>query len=237
LECADAIVTLRFMAKALAGGHGLMATFMPKPLYGSAGSGMHLSVYGQKNKKDLFTDESGRMTVEAKYFLGGLLSHSAGMSLLLNPLVNSYKRLVPGHEAPTHVYWSTENIEPYVRVPAGQGRRCLEVRAPDPSCNPYLSIAAVLAAGLDGIRSKTNAGEPINKDIARLSTRERGRLRVRPLPGNLGQAVDQFGKDRFLSQILGQDIARTLMRAKAEEWQDYIRQVHPWELEHYLAIT
>lgn len=238
LECADAIVTLRYVAKALAKDHGLIATFMPKPRFELAGSGLHLELTARSGGEDVFSFERGRLSNLAQHFIGGLLEHADGMCLLLNPLVNSYKRLVPGHEAPTHVYWSYSNIEPYVRVPyRADGPTAVEVRAPDPSCNPYLSIAAVLAAGLDGIERKIAPGEPIDKDIQRLSGREAGRLRVQPLPANLGEAVEAFRKDRYLFGVMGEVISRTVIRARSEEWESYIRQVHPWELDHYLVNT
>ncbi|MCZ7585953.1 MAG: glutamine synthetase family protein [Deltaproteobacteria bacterium] len=238
LACADSIITLRYAAKALALKHGLIATFMPKPIYATAGSGMHLSFSVRESGADPFAGTRGGLSRLAKAFIGGVLAHAEGLCMLLNPLVNSYKRLVPGHEAPTHVYWSRGNIEPYLRVPDRNGGDVLlEVRSPDPSCNPYLSIAALLAAGFDGVETNADPGEPIEKELGRLSGRERARLRVKSLPQNLGEAIEAFGKDRFHLKVLGPEIARTLMRAKREEWESYIRQVHPWELDNYLATT
>lgn len=237
LFAADAIVTLRYVAKSLAKNHGLVATFMPKPSNDLAGSGLHLSLSARREGEDVFALNKGELSETASHFIGGLLEHADGLCLLLNPLVNSYKRLVPGHEAPTHVYWSFSNVEPYVRVPRREGATVIEVRAPDPSCNPYLSIAAILAAGLDGVERRLDPGESIDKDIRRMSGRETGRLRIRSLPANLGEAVDAYRKDRYLAAVMGDVISKTLLRAKAEEWESYIRQVHPWELENYLVTT
>ncbi len=238
LECADAIVTLRFVTKAIAKRHGFVATFMPKPIYESAGSGMHISISAASGDGDAFRDGKGGLSKTAMRFMGGILTHGEGLCLLFNPLVNSYKRLVPGHEAPTHVYWSKSNIEPYIRVPdKGSEEMVLEVRGPDPSCNPYLSIAALIGAGLHGIEDKIDPGESVEKDIYKLSGREMGRLRIKKLPANLGEAVWEFEKDKILADELGKVISKTLAKAKSEEWRAYIRQVHPWELERYLVKT
>lgn len=238
LECADAIISLRFVTKAVAKQHGFIATFMPKPRASAEGSGMHISFSARREGRDAFHTSGDTMSREGRGFMAGLLAHAEGLCLLLNPLVNSYKRLVPGFEAPTHVYWSTDNLGPYVRVPAsGEGPAVIEVRGPDPSCNPYLSLAAMIAAGLEGIEEGLEPGEPVEKDIRRLSGREKGRLRVKGLPANLGDAVEAFVKDRLIAGVLGSVAAKTLIRAKTEEWLSYLRQVHPWELENYLSNT
>jgi glutamine synthetase len=238
LECADAIVTLRFVTKAIAKRHGFIATFMPKPIFGSAGSGMHISISATKGDQDAFSDAHGELSTLATRFMAGILSHGEGLCLLFNPLVNSYKRLVPGHEAPTHIYWSKRNTEPFIRVPDhGSEPAAMEVRGPDPSCNPYLSIAALIAAGFHGIDEKLDPWESVEKDIYKLSGREMGRLRIKKLPANLGEAVWEFEKDKVLADQLGKVISKTLARAKAEEWRSYIQQVHPWELDRYLAKT
>jgi glutamine synthetase len=169
-------------------------------------------------------------------YIGGLLSHTRGMLVITNPLVNSYKRLVPDFEAPTHVAWSEVNRSPLIRISArrGEGTLC-EFRLPDPACNPYLCMAAMLSSGLDGIRRRVDPGPPVNKDIFAMSRRERGRLRIQDLPGDLSEAVRAFEKDKFLQAAFGVHISSHIIDAKRSEWHEYIGQVHPWELERYLA--
>jgi len=238
VEAADTISTCRFVVRKIALEHGLHATFMPKPLFGRNGSGLHLYQALMKEGTNAFFDEKGAygLSSVALHYIGGILEHARGMVLITNPLVNSYKRLVPNYEAPTHVAWSEVNRSPLVRVSTrrGEGSLC-EIRLPDPSCNPYLCLAAILSAGLDGIRRKLDPGPPVNKDIMSLSRREMGRLGVHMLPGDLSEAVRAFEKDRFLQAALGPYIAGHMIRAKRQEWQEYIGQVHPWELDRYLA--
>jgi glutamine synthetase len=165
-----------------------------------------------------------------------MLAHARGMTVITNPLVNSYKRLAPNFEAPTHVAWSEVNRNPLIRPSdrRGEGTFC-EYRLPDPSCNPYLCLAAVLAAGVEGIRKQMDPGPPVNKDIYRMSQRERSRLRVESLPTDLSEAIRAFQKDKFLQNALGARISDHIIQAKRSEWQEYIGQVHPWELDRYLA--
>jgi glutamine synthetase len=157
------------------------------------------------------------------------------MCAVTNPLINSYKRLVPGYEAPTNIAWSERNRSPLARVPArrGIGTR-VELRMPDPSCNPYLAIACMLAAGLDGIRNKIDPGPPVNKNVFAMSHREKRRLRIDDLPGDLGEAVRALKKDPLIREALGSHILAHFVRAKEEAWREYIAAVHPWELERYL---
>jgi glutamine synthetase len=238
LEMADMIATLRMIARAVASAEGLHATFMPKPVYGRDGSGMHLHLCLRKGERNAFEDpkdENGLSNV-AKWFIGGLLQHARGFSAVTNPLINSYKRLVPGFESPTHLVWSEHNVNPLVRVPPtrGQQTRC-ELRSPDPSCNPYLALAVILGAGLAGIEEKIDPGPPISKNIYRMSARERARFNIDPLPADLHEATIALKKNKLVQEKLGPVIYRYLMEAQQALWRDYSQHVHPWEVEHYLA--
>jgi glutamine synthetase len=211
---------------------------MPKPLFGQNGSGLHLYQVLYQDGKNAFYDPKAkyRLSRVGMQYIGGLLAHTRGMVVITNPLVNSYKRLVPNYEAPTHVAWSEVNRSPLVRLSSrrGEGTLC-EFRLPDPSCNPYLCLATILSAGMDGIRRNMDPGPPVNKNIMTMSQRERSRLRIQNLPGDLSEAVRAFEKDRFLQQTLGDHITNHILEAKRAEWHEYIGQVHPWELDHYLA--
>ena len=238
LTMADHFATLRFVVRTIAVRHGLVATFMPKPLYGRAGSGMHTHQSLFAKGKNAFADPKGPVQLSdvGRSYIGGLLRHARGYCAVTNPLVNSYKRLVPGYEAPINVSWSTQNVSPLIRVPAqrGEATRC-ENRMPDPSANPYLAFAVQLAAGLDGIRERIDPGEPVNKNIARMSYRERRRYRIDDLPRDLHEALDYLEKDPIVREALGDHIYERYLDAKREEWQEYIGQVSEWELNRYLG--
>ncbi len=238
IEAADDISTCRFVVRKIALDHGLHATFMPKPLFGQNGSGLHLFQAMFKEDENAFFDPNSkyRLSSIGLYYIGGLLAHTRGMLVITNPLVNSYKRLVPDFEAPTHVAWSEINRSPLIRISSrrGEGTLC-EFRLPDPSCNPYLCLVAMLRSGLEGIRQRLDPGPPVNKDIFAMSQRERSRLRIQNLPGDLSEAVRTFEKDKFLQAALGAPISNHIIEAKHAEWQEYIGQVHPWEIERYLA--
>ncbi len=240
LTMADQLATLRFVVRSVAVRHGLVATFMPKPIFGRPGSGMHThqALVATAGGKNAFFDPKGpiQLSETARWYIGGLLRHARGYCAVTNPLVNSYKRLVAGYEAPTNVSWSTQNVSPLVRVPAqrGEATRC-ENRMPDPSANPYLALTVQLAAGLDGIREKIDCGEPVNKNIARMSYRERRRLRIDDLPRDLHEALDYLEKDAVVREALGEHIYERYLDAKREEWQEYIGQVSDWELGRYLG--
>jgi glutamine synthetase len=217
---------------------GLHATFMPKPVFGINGSGMHVHQSLYKNGKNAFYDrkaEDGLSRV-ARGYIAGVLRHCREFCVVTNPLVNSYKRLVPGYEAPTHIAWSERNRSPLARVPArrGDGTR-VEVRTPDPACNPYLAMAVMLASGLNGVEQGWDCGEPVNKNIFTMSHRERRRLRIDSLPDNLGHAVELFSKSKFMKEVLGDHIFRHYTQAKRNEWAEYIALVHDWETDRYLA--
>ncbi len=238
VSTADAIVTFRFVVKKVALMYGLHATFMPKPLAGVNGSGMHVhqSLFSPRGK-NAFYDAKGEWELSkiARAYIGGLLEHARAFVAITNPLVNSYKRLVPGYEAPVNVAWSEKNRSPMIRVPArrGIGTRC-EVRVPDPSCNPYLAFAAMLASGLDGIDRGLDCGEPVNRNIFDMSQREKKRLRIVQLPASLDEALNHLEKDGLLREALGDHIFDHFLFNKRTEWAEYIKEIHDWELERYL---
>ncbi len=235
---ADAVVTFRFVVKKVALMHGLHATFMPKPLAGVNGSGMHVhqSLFSTKGENAFFdADGPWQLSKVARSYIGGLLEHARAFVALTNPLVNSYKRLVPGYEAPINVAWSEKNRSPMIRVPArrGEGTRC-EVRVPDPACNPYLAFAAMMVSGLDGIERNLECGEPVNRNIFDMSQREKKRLKIVQLPASLDEALDFLQKDKLLREALGDHIFDHFIFNKRTEWADYIKEIHDWELERYL---
>jgi len=238
LTMADHLATLRFVVRTVAVRHGLVATFMPKPIYGRNGSGMHTHQSLFAKGKNAFVDAKGpvQLSEVGRWYIGGLLRQARGYCAVTNPLVNSYKRLVPGFEAPVNVSWSTQNVSPLVRVPAqrGDATRC-ENRMPDPSANPYLALAVQLATGLDGIQERIDPGEPVNKNIARMSYRERRKFRIDDLPRDLHEALDHLEKDAVVRDALGEHIYERYLDAKREEWQEYIGQVSEWELDRYLG--
>ncbi len=236
---ADNLTVFRHVVRRVARDMGLHATFMPKPIFGQNGSGMHVHQSLFKKGQNAFFDakaEHDGVSKIMQWYIGGLLEHARGFCAVTNPLVNSYKRLVPGYEAPTHLAWSMRNRSPLIRVPArrGVGTRC-ELRMPDPACNPYLAFAVMIASGLDGVKNKIEPPPPVSGNVYRMSARERGRLKIRALPGNLGEAIDQLEKDKVVQEALGAHIHEHYVEAKRAEWQEYIAHVHPWEVERYLA--
>ncbi|MFO7894274.1 MAG: type I glutamate--ammonia ligase [Longimicrobiales bacterium] len=238
LTTADHLSTFKFVVRNMAVRHGLHATFMPKPIFGQNGSGMHTHQSLFRGEVNAFYDESDEdgMSQVMRQYVAGLLEHAQAFCAVTNPLVNSYKRLVPGYEAPTNVAWSHHNRSPMVRVPArrGNGTR-LELRIPDPSANPYLALAVQLAAGLDGIRNEMDPPDPVDKNIFELTVRERRRHKIRELPRDLGEAVEQFKKSDLMQETLGDHVFEHFVAAKEQEWADYIAQVHEWEIDRYLA--
>lgn len=237
LTTADNIATFRFVVKYVAQQFGLIASFMPKPVFGQNGSGMHTHQSLFRDGKNAFWDPEAKWELSevALHYIGGLLKHARGFCAITNPLVNSYKRLVPGYEAPVNVAWSMRNRSPLIRVPErrGLGTR-VELRMPDPSANPYLALAVMLAAGLDGIETKADYREPVDRNIFELSYREKRRLRIDDLPHDLNEACDELEKDEVILDALGDHIAQHFLKAKREEWREYITQVTEWELENYL---
>jgi glutamine synthetase len=239
LTTADNVSTFRFVVKNVANRNGLHATFMPKPIFGINGSGMHTHQSLFSKGANVFYDEDAewQLSKTCLHYIGGLLRHAKGFSAITNPLVNSYKRLVPGYEAPTAIAWSEKNRSPLVRVPAARGLTTrIELRMPDPSCNPYLALSVMLRAGLDGIDKEMDPGPPVNKNIYKMSHRERRHLRIDELPGNLSEALDELEKDELMRETLGDHIFDHFVAAKREEWDSYIRHVSPWEIDRYLSV-
>ncbi len=238
LETADNLATFRFIVRNVAYRHGFIATFMPKPIFGQNGSGMHTHQSLFKGEENAFHDPKAKweLSATALQYVAGLLKHACGFCAVTNPLVNSYKRLVPGYEAPTNVAWSMRNRSPLVRIPdrRGIGTRC-ELRMPDPSANPYLALAVQLAAGLDGIERKLVPPDPVNKNIFTMSFRERRKFRIDELPRDLHEALNELEKDDVIRGALGPHIYERFVEAKREEWQEYIGQVSEWELNRYLG--
>jgi glutamine synthetase len=234
---ADNIATFRFVVKHVAQQFGLVASFMPKPIFGQNGSGMHTHQSLFRARDNAFWDKEAQweLSPTALHYIGGLLRHARGMCAITNPLVNSYKRLVPGYEAPVNVAWSMRNRSPLIRVPErrGPGTR-VELRSPDPSANPYLALAVMLAAGLEGVASEADWREPVNENIWEMSHRERRRLRIDDLPHDLNEALDELEKDTVMTAALGEHVTRHFIEAKRQEWRDYITQVTEWELANYL---
>jgi len=238
LRTADNIATFRFVVKHVAQQFGLLASFMPKPIFGQNGSGMHTHQSLFRGTENAFWDAGARWELSpvALHYVGGLLRHARGMCAITNPLVNSYKRLVPGYEAPVNVAWSMRNRSPLIRIPdrRGVGTR-IELRMPDPAANPYLALAVMLAAGLHGIESEADWREPVDENIWEMSFRERRRLRIDDLPHDLNEALDELEKDDVITGALGPHVTKQFLEAKRQEWRAYITQVSPWELENYLA--
>ncbi|EKE01295.1 MAG: hypothetical protein ACD_21C00169G0002 [uncultured bacterium] len=239
LSTADKIATFRFVVRKVALDSGLHATFMPKPIFGINGSGMHIhqSLFNISGE-NLFYDAKKpyKLSALALNYIGGLLEHARSFCAITNALVNSYKRLVPGFEAPTHLAWSQRNRSPLIRVPDQRGINArAELRMPDPACNPYLALAAMLAAGLDGIENKIDPGEPIDKNIYRMSERERARLKIKSLPASLGEATDLLEKNSLMRSTLGDHIFNHFIDSQRKEWSKFISQVHQCEVDWYLT--
>ncbi|HEY2518270.1 MAG TPA: type I glutamate--ammonia ligase [Polyangiaceae bacterium] len=239
LETADNLATFKFVVRNVAYRHGYLATFMPQPIFGQAGSGMHTSHSLFRDEKNAFHDRKAQWELSpvALQYIGGLLRHARGFCAVTNPLVNSYKRLVPGYEAPVHVAWSMRNRSPLIRIPERRdvGTRC-EVRMPDPSADPYLSLAVQVAAGLDGVEQKLTPPDPVNKNIFEMSYRERRHFRIDDLPRDLHEALEYLEKDEVIRGALGEHIYERFVEAKQREWQEYIGRVSEWELERYLGL-
>jgi glutamine synthetase len=238
MTTADHLSTFKFVVRNMALKHGLHATFMPKPIFGENGSGMHTHQSLFRDGQNAFygEDDADGLSEVMRWYVGGLLKHARAFCVVTNPLVNSYKRLVPGYEAPVNVAWSHRNRSPMVRIPArrGNGTR-VELRMPDPAANPYLALAVQLAAGLDGIRNEMTPPDPVDKNIFELTVRERRKYKIQSLPRDLGEAVTEFLKSKLMKDTLGDHIFEHYVTAKEREWQDYIEQVHEWEIDRYLA--
>jgi glutamine synthetase len=244
LRTADNAVTFRYTLKAVARKFGLHATFMPKPIYGINGSGMHthMSLADAGTGRNLFADPNDEYGLSdlAKRFAAGVLEHARGMSAILAPLVNSYKRLVPGYEAPVYVSWARVNRSALIRVPkisAGKPQSArIELRCPDPSCNPYLAFAVMLRAGLDGVRRNLTVPSPVEENLYEFDAAMLARHNVQMLPGSLREALDELERDELVRDTLGPHVYERFMEAKRQEWEDYRLRVSSWEIDRYLEI-
>ena len=238
LAAADNIVTFRMTCKTIASRHGLYATFMPKPKFGISGSGMHINMsLATEEGKNIFADENGKIGLsdDAYHFIAGIMKHARGMSAITNPLVNSYKRLVPGYEAPVYIAWSAKNRSPLIRIPASRGNGTrVELRNPDPTANPYLVLALCLAAGLDGIKNKIEVPESVDCNIYEMTPGERRAAGIENMPADLKEAVDCLVADEFLCSVLGEHITTKYVEAKMKEWENYTTRVSQWEIDEYL---
>lgn len=231
LQAADKIITCKMIIKAIARKNNLYASFMPKPVYGIAGSGMHinLSLKNDKGENVFGGNLQGNLSKQAHYFVGGLLKHARGFCAITNPLINSYKRLVSGYEAPTSITWAFKNRSPLVRVPYfDKNHARIELRNPDPSCNPYLAIAAIIEAGLDGIINSIEAPDMISVNAYHDSS-------IPSLPEDLYTAIEELKKDEVILNALGKDTAKVFIDFKEKEWSKYKTVVSSWEIDNYLS--
>ena len=237
LHAADNIMTFKLAVKTLAQKNGLHATFMPKPIFGINGSGMHTNMSLFRGGKNAFYDpEDPRgLSKEAYSFIAGLLAHVKGMAAITNPLVNSYKRLVPGYEAPCYMAWSASNRSALIRIPAARGQSTrVELRSPDPACNPYLELAVCLAAGLDGIEKGMTPPPEVTDNIFAMSPATRKRRGIEALPGSLDEALECLKKDKLILDTLGEHVADNYIAGKKKEWEEYRTRVSSWEREKYI---
>lgn len=239
LRTADDIMTFRMAVKTLAKRHGYHATFMPKPSQGVNGSGMHVNMsLAGPDGKNVFADETDPLGLSrtARQFMAGILSHMKGMTLLTNPLVNSYKRLVPGCDAPVSISWSEKsNRSSLIRIPSSRGDETrIELRSPDSAANPYLALAVCLAAGLDGIRRNLKEPESLEGNVFQMDREKLQEKKVELLPRTMGEAIEEFQKDPFIRQVLGDHIFCEYLEAKQDEWIRFRAAVTDWEREEYL---
>lgn len=239
IEACDNIQTFKLIVKTVARKHGLHATFMPKPLYGVNGSGMHFNLSLFTEEGNAFYDKDGDMELSetARQFLAGILDHARAFTAIVNPTVNSYKRLVPGYEAPVYIAWSGRNRSPLIRVPQSRGMSTrVELRSVDPSANPYLAMSVLLKAGLDGIKKEMKAPEPINRNIYAMSENDRHENGIHDLPGTLQEALGYLANDSIVKDGLGGHIYENFMNAKKIEWSAFREQVTEWERDQYLKM-
>ncbi|ERK28830.1 type I glutamate--ammonia ligase [Clostridium intestinale] len=237
LTTADNIMTFKLVVKTIAQRHGVHATFMPKPVYGINGSGMHVNMSLNKDGKNAFVDENGELGLSktAYSFIAGLVDNIKGIAAITNPLVNSYKRLVPGYEAPVYIAWSGSNRTCLVRVPASRGAGTrVELRCPDPSSNPYLVLATLLAAGLEGIKKDLTPPPSAEKNIFKMNEDEREAEGIDSLPGSLEEAIRYMKESELVRKTLGEHAFNTYLKAKSSEYKDYAISVHQWEIDNYI---
>ena len=238
LKTADDIMTFKLAVKTIAKRHGLHASFMPKPKTGVNGSGMHINMSLARDGVNVFYDgqDCNHLSKEGYWFIGGIMKHIAAITAIANPLVNSYKRLVPGYEAPVYIAWSMRNRSPLIRIPAQTGTtQRIELRSPDSATNPYLAIAVCLAAGLDGIRNQIEPPASVEGNIFAMSEEEREKAGIKCLPTSLAEAIDGLEQDALIREVLGEHISRKYIEAKKEEWKEYCAAVSSWEIDRYLV--
>ena len=238
LKTADDIMTFKLAVKTIAKRHGLYASFMPKPKTGVNGSGMHINMSLARDGVNVFYDgqDCNHLSKEGYWFIGGIMKHIAAITAITNPLVNSYKRLVPGYEAPVYIAWSMRNRSPLIRIPAQTGTtQRIELRSPDSATNPYLAIAVCLAAGLDGIRNQIEPPASVEGNIFAMSEEEREKAGIKYLPTSLAEAIDGLEQDALIREVLGEHISRKYIEAKKEEWKEYCAAVRSWEIDRYLV--
>ena len=239
LEACDNIQTFKIVVKNVARRHGYHATFMPKPIQGINGSGMHTNCSLSNNGENLFYDPKteNQLSTTALKFIAGVMKYAQELALLTNPTINSYKRLVPGYEAPCYISWSDANRSTMVRIPASRGKGTrIEVRSVDPSANPYLAMSGLLASGLEGIKHDLNSLTPVKKNLFKMSDAERKRLGIKNLPESLKEAIESFSNSSLMKEIVGDFLYAKLIEAKQREWDEYKVRVTSYELEKYLPI-
>ncbi len=237
ITSADRVAMMKYVTKNIANKHGLYATFMPKPIFGINGSGMHVHQSLMTQNKSVFYDPKGiyKLNKLAFYFIGGMLKYARETCAVLASSVNSYKRLVPGYEAPVYISWANRNRSAFIRVPAGRGARTrIELRNPDPAGNPYLQFTVMLAAGLKGIEDKIEPPEPVEKDIFRMSVEERETLGIGSLPENLGQALDCMKQSSLIREAMGDHLFNHFLYIKGQNWENYRAQISDWEIKTLL---
>ena len=238
LTTADRVQTFKMIVREIAKQHGLFATFMAKPLQGQAGNGMHTNMSLFKGSKNAFYDKNNKyhLSKTALYFLNGILEHARAITAVGNPTVNSYKRLIPGFEAPVYISWASKNRSPMVRVPsAGELNTRLEMRSADPTANPYLLLAACLSAGLAGIKEEKMPMEPVTCNLFDLTEKQRNEMGIKPLPSTLHNALKAFKKDQLIQDALGEHLTQSFIDSKELEWSQYTQTVSDWERNRYMG--
>ena len=237
LRAADNFMTFKLAAKSIAQEHGMFASFMPKPVYGVCGSGLRVNMSLAQDGVNLFNSysTSSGVSKEAYHFIAGIMDHIKGMTVITNPLVNSYKRLLPGFDAPMFIAWSEEQNSPLIRIPAARGTNMrIEFRLPDPAANPYLLLAVCLAAGLDGIERELHPPKCVEKDFYEMSKEEAEEMGIDAIPSNLSKACHYFEDDEFIQEVLGETAHKKYLKVKRNEWNQFREQVTAWEIEEYL---
>jgi len=243
VKSADNVVTFKYVLRNIAAKHDKLATFMPKPLVGDNGSGMHTSISLYRGQENLFydpDDDYAELSQLGRYFVGGLLEHARALSAIVSPTVNSYRRLVPGYEAPVYLAWSRGNRSACVRVPIyfkGNPNKRIEYRPPDPSCNPYLAFAALLMAGLDGKKKKIDPGDPVDENIYLMSPEKRRQLGIKELPGSLWEALEELKSDNdLLKPVFTNNVLEKYLKLKEKEWKTVNMYTPPIEYHLYFNI-